>query len=59
MNGSIEVIRIGRSYRSKAGRLAAGAILLSLPAWFPARADILEIDLDGSIRTIAGIGRLN
>jgi len=50
------VIRIGRRHRRKAGGLAAGAILLSLSTWAPARADVLEIDLDGSIRTIAGIG---
>lgn len=38
------------------GRLAAGAILLSLSAWAPARGDVLEIDPDGSIRAIAGLG---
>jgi soluble lytic murein transglycosylase-like protein len=38
------------------GRLAAGAILLSLSAWAPARGDVLEIDPDGSIRAIAGPG---
>ncbi len=50
------MIRIDSRHRKGMGRLAAGAILLSLSAWAPARGDVLEIDPDGSIRAIAGLG---